>query len=327
MNVVASINRTQLDIPNPGKPISAQRVIQIEADIAGLVLTVSDRDWLQEMLARAVALAEYLRGRELQRPMLGAARRLEARIGMLLPNEQGKRTDLELPVHAPEVKDHILADFRILGRALDGECELDAEQWRKSRRALVGLIRRMLGLTPETPSLPAGQYRCIVADPPWQLDTGPDTFGGTIELGHEPLGYDRMSVDEIKALGVGASAADDAHLYLWTTNRYIEAAYEVVRAWGFKPSVLLVWAKRPHGVGLGDAYRLTTEFILYARRGSLKEKRIVETTWFQWPRGKHSVKPEAFYEQVESANHAPYLDMFARQKRSGWDAWGHEAPV
>ena len=100
------------------------------------------------------------------------------------------------------------------------------------------------------------------------MDTGPDVIGGTGESGHDALTYDQMTVEAIKALDVEGRAADDAHLYLWTTNRYIEAAYDVARAWGFKPSVLLVWAKKPQGVGLGDTYRLTTEFVLFARRGN-----------------------------------------------------------
>ena len=86
------------------------------------------------------------------------------------------------------------------------------------------------------------------------------------------------------------------------------------------------WAKTPRGVGLGDAYRLTTEFVLYARRGSLRERRTIETTWFNWPRGRHSEKPDEFYEMVEAVNHSPFLEMFARSARRGWTPWGHEAP-
>jgi len=172
-------------------------------------------------------------------------------------------------------------------------------------------------------------FRCIVADPPWKLDTGPEVFNGTAERGHDSLEYEQMSIDDIKALPVADHAADDSHLYLWTTNRYVESAYEVARSWGFKPSVLLVWAKAVRGVGLGDAFRLTTEFILYARRGSLKELEICERTWFDWKRGRHSEKPAGFYELVESMSPAngnqDRLEMFARKKRRGWTVWGDEA--
>ena len=190
------------------------------------------------------------------------------------------------------------------------------------------MVRFMVGEVPETPPLPAGQFRCIVADPPWKLDTGPDVFGGTGERGHDHLAYEQMSIEDIKALPIEEKAAADSHLYLWTTNRYLEASYSVARAWGFQPSVMLVWAKPIHGVGLGDAFRLTTEFILYARRGSLKERKICETTWFNWPRGKHSEKPDAFYDLVLSMSPTrtkkERLEMFARKERPGWTVWGNE---
>jgi hypothetical protein len=68
---------------------------------------------------------------------------------------------------------------------------------------------------------------------------------------------------------IGDLAEQDAHLYLWTTNGFLRDAYEVVEAWGFKPSTLLTWCKAPMGIGLGGAYTITTEFVIYARRGKL----------------------------------------------------------
>ena len=284
---------------------------------------------LEDYRLKAAALEKYLRDKELQRPMLGAQRRIEARIGQLLGEaKRGGKADEQLDsVMAESIRSKDdRTDFRVLSHAFDG-CKLTDDEWRKSRRALVSLVRNRLGMIPETPDLPDGVFRCIVADPPWRLDTGPEVFHGTGERGHDHLEYEQMGLDAIKALPVEDRAADDSHLYLWTTNKYVEAAYSVARAWGFKPSVLLVWAKTPRGVGLGDAYRLTTEFVLYARRGSLKEKQICERTWFNWKRGKHSEKPEEFYELVESMTPAKTnerLEMFARKKRRGWKVWGNE---
>ena len=90
------------------------------------------------------------------------------------------------------------------------------------------------------------------------------------------------------------------HLYLWTTNKYVESAYAIARAWGFRPSSLLVWCKKPRGVGLGGIFKLTAEFVLFCRRGNLEPIRNIPTTWYVWPRGKHSRKPDEFYEMVES---------------------------
>lgn len=324
-------------IPERGAAVAAEQLIAIERELIRVIPFIDEIPVLEEGRSRARALEGYLRDKDLQRPMLGAQRRIEARIGQLMPPPKpGERTDLQPPDHDPEVRrierhnDGAEAgDFRLLARALDGECELEPDEWRKSRRALVMLVRQRLDEMPKSPPLPDDQFRCIVADPPWKLDTGPDTFGGTGESGHDALAYAQMSVDQIKALEVQKRTPDDveddgAHLYLWTTNRYLERAYGVARAWGFKPSVVLVWAKEPRGVGLGDTFRLTTEFVLFCRRGKLDHRRIVPTTWFNWPRGRHSEKPAEFYSLVESVTPGPYLEMFARKKRDGWIAWGDE---
>ena len=315
-------------IPKVGSKISVAQVKAIEIQISDTIATVTDIETLEELRLKSAALERYLRDKELQRPMLGAQRRVEARIGQLLGEpKRGKK----LSAMTDNLDKDERQDFRILAKALNGECdpEITDEEWRKSRRAFLSLVRNRAGLRPDTPKLPEGVFRCIVADPPWKLDTGPEVFNGTAERGHDSLEYEQMSIDDIKALPVADHAADDSHLYLWTTNRYVESAYEVARSWGFKPSVLLVWAKAVRGVGLGDAFRLTTEFILYARRGSLKELEICERTWFDWKRGRHSEKPAGFYELVESMSPAngnqDRLEMFARKKRRGWTVWGDEA--
>lgn len=174
-------------------------------------------------------------------------------------------------------------------------------------------------------------FRCIVADPPWKIDLNRKTTHRRSgqkngrEWAHKvvaQLDYPVMTDDEIAALR--PPIADEAHLYLWTVNAKLEAAYRVAREWGFKPSTLLTWAKTPMGIGLGGTFCNTTEFCLFARRGVLPAKSRVNTTWWHWKRGKHSVKPVEFHEIVESVSPGPYLEMFARQKRIGWAAWGNE---
>jgi N6-adenosine-specific RNA methylase IME4 len=183
-----------------------------------------------------------------------------------------------------------------------------------------------------------GTYRTIVVDPPW-----PQKGGGTLrgrEGWHDaqgaslPMKYRTMPVAQIAALPVGTLAhPDGAHLYLWTTSRFLEDAFAVVRAWGFRFSTVLTWAKTPMGGGLGGAYGISTEFIVYARRGRLAERERVRGTWWNWKRpyderGKpmHSAKPGEFFEMVERVNHAPRVELFARRARAGWDAWGDQAP-
>lgn len=197
-------------------------------------------------------------------------------------------------------------------------------------------------------------YRTIVADPPWPMPASnpttrgaKDTNTGYLASGsgravsgdwwgksrgsRSVLPYQSMTPEQIEALPVAELAAKDAHLYLWTTNRFLERAFGIARAWGFKPSQLLTWCKPPMGVGFGGSFTSTTEFVLFARRGSLAHLAREDSTWWRWSRvyenGKiaHSAKPEAFLDMVERVSPAPHLELFARRNRLGWDTWGNEA--
>jgi N6-adenosine-specific RNA methylase IME4 len=97
----------------------------------------------------------------------------------------------------------------------------------------------------------------------------------------------------------------------------------LVSEWGFGLAAILVWSKPPKGhVG---TFVSSTEFVLFGRRGSLAAKRKQLGTCFTWSRGAHSQKPEAFLDLVEQVSPGPYLELFARRQRLGWDTWGDEA--
>ena len=185
------------------------------------------------------------------------------------------------------------------------------------------------------------KYKTILADPPWQVKAGRNLGGYVVANGKQifdkthqksrELAYPSMSIEELCVLPVRDFAEENAHLYLWVINKYVEQAYTVARAWGFTPSTLLVWAKNPFGGGLGGAFGITTEFILFCRRGSLPALSRVTGTWWNWKRPydergkpKHSAKPEAFQDIVQTVSPGPYLEMFARRYRLGWDVWGNE---
>jgi N6-adenosine-specific RNA methylase IME4 len=167
------------------------------------------------------------------------------------------------------------------------------------------------------------RYRTIVADPPWNVKR-PMGWGMN---NNRPQPYPTMSVEAIEALPVGEIADTSAWLFLWTVNAYVESAYRIVHAWGFRPVTLLTWCKEPRGLGPGSAFTTTSEFILYARRGTdgLNRLRLTNTSWFTWPRRGQSEKPEAFMDLIEGAFPTPRLEMFARRQRLGWDTWGDEA--
>lgn len=179
------------------------------------------------------------------------------------------------------------------------------------------------------------EYSTIVADPPWHYEDRMGRFPDPrspktrVEVGarKEKLDfpYPTMTVEEIADLPVSNLAAKDAHLYLWATTRYLRDAYTVAEAWGF-PSVsaVLVWCKASKGFA-GGAFVPNVEFVLFCRRGRLAHKEQVRSRWFEWARGPHSAKPEAFLDMVERVSPGPYLELFARRNRLGWHTWGNQA--
>lgn len=175
------------------------------------------------------------------------------------------------------------------------------------------------------------RYRTIVVDPPWRYvagwPVGRTARGVTHDGRRTPIGYKTMTVAEISALPIRKLAEpSQCHIYLWTTNRYLRAAFDVLMSWGATYSQSLVWCKIPMGRGPGGAFAQNAEFILFARIGSLGAMRRQPSVWFNWPRtGCHSQKPEGFLDLVEQVSPAPRLELFARRNRLGWDTWGNEA--
>lgn len=183
------------------------------------------------------------------------------------------------------------------------------------------------------------RYRTIVCDPPWPIkDSGARTqstagnWRGKWLRHVSKVPYSTMTLADLAGLPVAEMAEPDAHLYLWTINAYLCEAYDLARAWGFKPSTLLTWCKAPMGLGLGGAFTITTEFVLYARRGSLAPLQRMDSSWFHFKRPynsnggpAHSAKPEGFLDLVEQVSPGPYLEMFARRARFGWDYWGDQS--
>jgi site-specific DNA-methyltransferase (adenine-specific) len=145
-----------------------------------------------------------------------------------------------------------------------------------------------------------------------------------------------MSPEDIAALPVGDLAARDCALFMWITGPKLVtgAHHPILDAWGFRPvTKAFVWQKSfPNGrpyVGLGFYTRSTSEDCILAIRG--KMPRAKEATnvsqLIEAPRRKHSEKPEEVYERIETLYpEGPYLELFARRRRNGWDGWGDEYP-
>lgn len=157
-------------------------------------------------------------------------------------------------------------------------------------------------------------YATIVADPPWR-------FRSAATKADARKSYGTMTIDDIRTLPVASLAADSAHLWCWAVNGMLEEAFSVVRAWGFSPVTVVTWCK--NGPGVGYYLRNNTEHAIFATRGKpLVPEHKAMSTWFQWPRGAHSVKPAAFGDLVEQVSPGPYVELFCREPRMGWDSWG-----
>lgn len=185
-----------------------------------------------------------------------------------------------------------------------------------------------------SPSPQSKHYRVIYADPPWTFATYSRKGKGRSPEAY----YDCMSVAEIKALPVPEWAADDCVLLLWTTDPLLEKAFEIVRAWGFTyKTVGFYWAKLKRAdtsfsegsffTGLGFWTRANPELCLLATRGKPHRRGTNVRKLIVSPRREHSRKPDEAYERIEALCEGPYLEMFARFPRPGWDSWGLDAEM
>lgn len=173
-------------------------------------------------------------------------------------------------------------------------------------------------------------YSTIVADPPWpHKGTGKELGGvvptrkGRVVKDRRPESYySTMTLDEICAMPVAGLAAANAHLYLWATCSGLEDGFEVMRAWGFTYKTSLTWIKKGH-LGLGAYFRTNTEHVLFGVRGSLPTLAKDQRNHFEAPKRGHSRKPAAFGDLVERSSPGPYVELFCREGRFGWDSWGY----
>ncbi len=185
-------------------------------------------------------------------------------------------------------------------------------------------------------------FRVVVADPPWFFGDKLPSKSGT-SRGAERK-YDVMPVADICKLILPA-IADDAHLFLWRVSAMPQEALDVIKAWGFTVKSELVWVKKtknnlPH-FGMGRHVRLGHEICHIATRGKgagilNRSQRSVFTTkvdldedgggTFDAKIGRHSAKPDEFYEIIRGLVPGPRLELFARQEREGFTVIGNDVP-
>lgn len=173
-----------------------------------------------------------------------------------------------------------------------------------------------------------GPYAAILADPPWQFQ---NRTGKVAPEHRRLLRYPTMELKEIIDLPVSKVAAAKSHLYLWVPNALLLEGLKVMEAWGFTYKTNIVWYKvrkdgGPDGRGVGFYFRNVTELLLFGVKGSMRTLQPGRTQVNLFPTRKreHSRKPDEVFDIVESCSPGPYLELFARFARSGWDQWGNE---
>lgn len=173
-----------------------------------------------------------------------------------------------------------------------------------------------------------GPYSTILADPPWQFQ---NRTGKVAPEHRRLLRYPTMKLTEIMELPVPELAAGKSHLYLWVPNALLLEGLKVMQAWGFDYKTNLVWHKirrdgGPDGRGVGFYFRNVTELILFGVKGSMRTLKPGRTqvNLFSTRKREHSRKPDEIYDIVEDCSPGPYLELFARFPRDGWDQWGNE---
>lgn len=185
-------------------------------------------------------------------------------------------------------------------------------------------------------SLPRGHYGAILADPPWHFDVwslNPDDK----KVRHMTRHYQTMDCSQINAMPVKELAAPSCVLFMWVIWPMLEHGLHAIGSWGFKyKTCAFAWIKAdgtqvdmfsddvPVQMGTGYWTRANSEVCLLATRGQPKRvdsgvrQAIIER------RREHSRKPDCVHKRIEQLVAGPYLELFARAPRSGWDVWGNQ---
>ena len=174
------------------------------------------------------------------------------------------------------------------------------------------------------------KYKTIYADPPWQFQNRT----GKVAPEHKRLTrYDTMRLEDIKRLPIADVADEKCHLYLWVPNALLPEGLAVMKAWGFMYKTNLIWEKvrkdgAPDGRGVGFYFRNVTEVLLFGIKGNKNRTLDAgrnQVNLIRSMKREHSRKPDEFVSLIENCSSAPFLELFARGDRSGWDMWGNQA--
>jgi N6-adenosine-specific RNA methylase IME4 len=165
-----------------------------------------------------------------------------------------------------------------------------------------------------------------MADPPWRFKN----WSKHGERKNPITKYDCMSLEDIKALPVNQLAGRNCLLWLWGTHPMVREALDTMAAWGFAYVTSGVWVKKTVtgklAFGTGYTLRSASEPFFVGRIGNPRTSRSTRTV-IEGPVREHSRKPDSAYAAAEAlvVDAVRKADLFSRESRKGWDAWGNEA--
>jgi len=175
-------------------------------------------------------------------------------------------------------------------------------------------------------NLPNKIYKLVYADPPWSYDNV--RTGGSFSSGASQK-YNTLSLKEICELSVKEIIAKDSVLFLWVTVPLLPYGIKVLESWGFTYKTAIFWRKIM-SLGMGFWFRNQVEILLVGIKGKVKAFRLQRANFIQTKVGKHSQKPMEIYGLLETISKKfdlePKIELFARERREGWDSWGNELP-
>lgn len=272
---------------------------------------------------------------------------IEKHYGKLAKENQGKRTDIikpanlfpileksnnELkPIHAATiaskeigVSSGYISDAKMIQKEapelaqkiIAGEMTIPQAKREIKKSEVIANLESIATIEAKTIE---GVYDVIVIDPPWQMhkierDVSPEQVA---------FEYPTMTIEEIAEIKI--PVAKDCHVFLWTTQKFLPDAFDLLTNWNLKYVCTFVWHKnggfQPFGMP-----QYNCEFVLYARFGTpefIDFKNFF--TCFNANRTGHSEKPEEFYSLLRRVTAGRKLDMFNRRTIKGFDTWGKEA--
>lgn len=304
-------------------------------------------DEVKQIRDKAEALRAYAKqakeSLEVQNNIAEIKVRCERKIGEFskaLPTQERKRTDLSASHDGNQTKSEVLKDVGIehyeryedIADLSEDEFEGFIKENIKNKKEITtaGLTRLAKSKKKQenvkdlkergVQNLPKGKYAALVIDPPWPMtkidrEVRPNQSKDAFE-------YPTMTEQELLDFPVEKFSADDSHLYLWVTQKYLPMGLKLAEKWGFKYQCVMTWVKN---VGFTPfSWMYSTEHVIFATKGSLPLLQLGLRLDFNAKVREHSRKPDEFYELVKKVSPGPRIDVFSREKREGFDQWGNE---